>query len=89
MTELRALISERELRGYSKLRKAELIAFLQNNERKQPASTPPCPVPRTQQESSSPTNTAIPLTKRQCKRRCSKDTKLAKHFVNLNAEINP
>ena len=28
MTELRALGRERELRGYSKLRKAELIAFL-------------------------------------------------------------
>ena len=32
VTELRALARERELRGYSKLRKAELIAFLQDNE---------------------------------------------------------
>ena len=32
MTELRALTRECELRGYSKLRKAELIAFLQDNE---------------------------------------------------------
>ena len=32
MTELRALAREHELRGYSKLRKAELITFLQNNE---------------------------------------------------------
>ena len=88
MTELRALTREHELRGYFKLRKAELIAFLQDNERRQPASTPPCPVPRTHQESSSPTDTAIPLTKRQRKHRCAKDTKLAKHFVNLNAEIN-
>ena len=32
MTELRPLAREQELRGYSKLRKAELIAFLQANE---------------------------------------------------------
>ena len=88
MTKLRALTRECELRGYSKLRKAELIAFLQDNERRQPVSTPPHPVPRTQQESSSPTNTAIPLTKRQCKRRRAKDTKLVKCFINLNAEVN-
>ena len=30
MTELRALARERGLRGYSKLRKAELVAFLQD-----------------------------------------------------------
>ena len=88
MTELRALARERELKGYSNLRNADLIAFLQDNERRQPTSTPPCPVLRAQQESSSPTNTVIPLTKRQCKRRRAKDTKLAKHFSNLNAEIN-
>ena len=29
-----------------------------------------------------------PLTKRQCKDRRAKDTKLAKCFVNLNSEIN-
>ena len=32
MPELKALARERRLRGYSRLRKAELIAFLQNNE---------------------------------------------------------
>ena len=32
MPELRALAREHELRGYSRLRKAELMAFLQNNE---------------------------------------------------------
>ena len=46
------------------------------------------PVKRTQQELSSPTDTAIPLTKRQCKHKWAKDTKLAKKFVNLNSEIN-
>ena len=30
--ELKALARERRLRGYSRLRKADLIAFLQNNE---------------------------------------------------------
>ena len=32
MPELKALVRERGLRGYSQLRKAELIAFPQNNE---------------------------------------------------------
>ena len=47
MPELRALTRERELRGYSKLRKAELIAFLQDNEnlaqrqQRPPQSAPP------------------------------------------------
>ena len=36
MTELRVLAREHELRGDSKLRKAELIAFLQNNQTRQP-----------------------------------------------------
>ena len=31
MPELKALARERRLRGYSRLRKAELIAFLQDN----------------------------------------------------------
>ena len=38
--------------------------------------------------SESPATTERPLTNRQCKRRWAKDSKLAKHFVNLNAEIN-
>ena len=32
MPELKALARERTLRSYSRLRKADLIAFLQNNE---------------------------------------------------------
>ena len=32
MPELKALARERRLRNYSRLRKADLIAFLQNNE---------------------------------------------------------
>ena len=36
MPELKALGRERKLRGYSRLRKAELIAFLQDDKRNQP-----------------------------------------------------
>ena len=39
MPELKALARERGLRGYSRLRKAGLIAFLQNNERRAQMST--------------------------------------------------
>ena len=41
MPELRALAREHELRGYSRLRKAELIAFLQNSEQRRPPRTEP------------------------------------------------
>ena len=47
MPELKALARERKLRGYSRLRKAELIAFLQDEDgRKVPAP----PVHRRQEE---------------------------------------
>ena len=76
MTKLRALARERDLRGYSKLRKAELIAFLQDNEyracRQPPARSmgPSQPIQQPLQE--------IPPTKRQLKHRRAKDSKLAK-----------
>ena len=41
MPELKAIAREHRLRGYSRLRKAELIAFLQDNERQ--AQRPPLP----------------------------------------------
>ena len=41
MPELKALTRKRRLRGYSRLRKAELIAFLQNDEHQ--AQRPPPP----------------------------------------------
>ena len=44
MPELKALARERRLRGYCQLRKADLIAFLQNNEHK--AQRPPLPTPQ-------------------------------------------
>ena len=81
MTVLRALARESELRGYSKLRKAELIAFLQDNERRQPQQPPQQHAPSTapqQQSPEIPAMTEGPLTKRQCKRMQAKDSKLAK-----------
>ena len=94
MTELRALTREHELRGYSKLRKAELIAFLQDNENQ--AQQPPSwsvQSPPPTGASGGPVLGADcqqeePLTKRQHKHRRAKDIKLSKHFVNLNSEIN-
>ena len=44
MPELKALTREHRLRVYSRLRKAELIAFLQNNEHQ--AQRPPPPPPK-------------------------------------------
>ena len=45
MPELKALAREHRLRGYSRLRKAELIAFLQDNEH-QAQRPPPTPLQR-------------------------------------------
>ena len=49
MPDLRALMREHELRGYSRLRKAELITFLRDNLRPMPPLRPsskPIPAPR-------------------------------------------
>ena len=49
MPELKALARERKLRGYSRLRKAELIAFLQDEDRRQeepPTQEPELEVPQ-------------------------------------------
>ena len=59
MPELKALARERRLRGYSRLRKADLITFLQDEDRRQgepPTQQPELKVPQ-------------PLTKRQLKGR--------------------
>ena len=45
MPELKALTRERELRGYSRLRKAELIELLQDNEHEALRSQRPLPPP--------------------------------------------
>ena len=74
MPELKALTRERRLRGYSRLRKTDLIAFLQNNERRaqrrQMSTWEPQREPQgeAQTEARQPELEA-PLTKRQLKRR--------------------
>ena len=77
--ELKALSREQRLRGYSRLRKAELIAFLQKEEedrqQEEPTQQPELEVPQ-------------PLTKRQLKCRRNKNSKLNKKFKNLSKEIN-
>ena len=91
MPELKALTRERRLRGYSRLRKAELIAFLQNNEHQaQRQQRPPQmstwePQREPQTEVRQP-ELEVSLTKRQLKHRQNKDSKLAKKFKNLEKE---
>ena len=79
MPELKSLAREGILKGYSRLRKAELIAFLQKDEedRRQvePTQQPELEVPQT-------------LTKRELKCRRNKNSKLNKKFKNLSKEIH-
>ena len=88
MPELKALARERGLRGYSRLRKADLIAFLQNNERRAQMSTwEPQREPQGEaQTEARQLELEAPLTKRQLKHRRNKDSKLAKKFKNLEKE---
>ena len=79
--ELKVLARERRLRGYSRLRKAELIAFLQDEDRQQ--EEPPTQQP----ELEVPQPLAVALTKRQLKRKQNKNSKLNKNFKNLSKEI--
>ena len=94
VSELKALVRERRLRGYSRLRKAELIVFLQNNECWAQRPPPPPPQMSTWEPQREPQTEArqpeleTPLTKRQLKRRRNKDSKLAKKFKSLDAEIS-
>ena len=87
MPELKALTRERRLRGYSRFRKAELIAFLQDEDRQQEEP------PTREQELEVPQHLAValsfsPLTKRQLKRRRNKNSKLNKKLKNLSKGIN-
>ena len=109
MPELKALARECRLRGYSRLRKAELTAFLQDNKHQaQRQQRPPPPPPqmstwepnRPPQMSTwepeceletkvrQPESEEAPLTKRQLKHRRNRDSKLAKKFKSLDAEIS-
>ena len=94
MSELKALAREGRLRGYSRLRKAKLIAFFQNNEQRQqrPPSSPPQMStwepnrpPQVSTWEPEQLELEVPLTKRQLKHRRNKD---AKKFKNLVEEID-
>ena len=92
MPELEALAREHRLRGYSWLRKADLIAFLQNNEHQAQRGQRPPQMSAWESECERETEARqpeleAPLTKGQLKHRCAKDSKLAKKFVSLDAEI--
>ena len=80
MPELKALARGRRLRGYSRLRKADLIAFLQKDEEDRRQEEPPTQQPELE--------VPQPLTKRQLKRRRNKNSKLNKKFKNLSKEID-
>ena len=88
--ELKALARGRGLRGYSRLRKAELIAFLQDEDNNGPEAPAP-PAHRRQEEPiQQQLELEIPqsLTKRQLKRRRNKNSKLNKKFKNFSKEID-
>ena len=118
MPELKALAREHGLRNYSRLRKAELIKLVRNDQQplqcwepsipqrafsRPPQPTPwnggpmgPRPPPPPQMSTWEPIDDRprqheleeAPLTKRQLKRRRNKDSKLAKKFKSLEAEID-
>ena len=83
MPELKALARKRRLRGYSRLRKAELIAFLQKDEEDRQQEEPTQHLELKVSQSLS-----VALNKRQLKRRQNKNSKLNKKFKNLSKEID-
>ena len=98
MPELKALARER------RLRKAELIKLIQNDQWNtnpplqsweldrppQPNRPPPPPPTQTWEpiDDRGASNSGLSLTKRQLKRRRNMDSKLAKKFKSLDAEIS-
>ena len=90
MPELKALTREHRLRGYSQLRKADLIAFLQNNEHHMQsggeAQGATWEWQREPQTEARQSELESPITKRQLKRRRNKASKLANKFKNLEKE---
>ena len=88
MPQLKALARERRLRGYSRLRKVELKAFLEDED----GGEAPAPPAHRQQEEPPTREPELevpqPLTKRQLKCRRNKNSKLNKKFKNLSKEID-
>ena len=86
MNQLRSLAKERNLRGYSRLRKADLINFITELLREQPREQPRDEHPPQDEITNSAMNNT--LTKRQLKCRRNKASKLSKKSKNLRIEIN-
>ena len=84
MNGLRSLARERNLRGHSRLRKADLINLLCLNVRVSPNATR-VPEINIEQPLEQPLNT---LTKRQLKHRRNKASKLSKKARSLRIEID-
>ena len=85
MNELRSLARECNLRGYSRLRKADLINLLRLNVRVSPNATRVNEIATEQPIEQPLTNT---LTKRQLKHRRNKASKLSKKARSLRIEID-
>ena len=83
MTELRSLAKDRNLRGYYRLRKADLINLLRTNIRVSPNASLGTQNDQTDQPEQPLTNPLTnPLTKRQIKRRRNKASKLTNKAKN-------
>ena len=81
MNQLRSLAKERNLRGYSRLRKADLINFLRENEPMDPEGVRAKPIEQPQKDESNSATTST-LTKRQLKRRRNKVIQDIKEIKN-------
>ena len=92
MNQLCSSAKGRNLRGYSKLRKADLINFLHKNEPSPPPAKDQLPIGfarALQGPIEQPQNDKMnALTKRQLKHRRNKASKLFKKSKNLRTEIN-
>ena len=92
MTQLRALAKEYKLRGYSRLRKADLINFinesLHEDEPHMGFARAPGPIEQPQKDETLNEKLNETLSKRQLKRRRNKASKLSKKSKNLRIEIN-
>ena len=89
MTQLRSMAKERNLRGYSRLRKADLINFINESLREEPINDPTNEITEQPQKDEILSKALSgALTKRQLKRRRNKASKLSKKSKNLRIEIN-
>ena len=87
MVQLRALAKENNLKGYSRLRKADLINFINESLHKDETHKNEVPLDETFVPKERPRNDKI-LTKRQHKRMAQEASKLSKKSKNLRIEIN-